>query len=384
MEEFSPENDNQPLGEDEQIEDIDESGTISVPFDPNLIKITTQPLTLGGLIDRLEHDGINMFTDFQRKADLWDETKQSRLIESVLLRLPIPLFYFDGEDDNVWQVVDGLQRISTLDNFVIRKTLALENLEFLKQFNGKPFDELPRELQRRIKTFPITVVVIEKGTPEEVKYHLFSRINQGGLILTPQEIRHALHQGKSAELVNVLAEEPLFKEATCHTVKSERMQDRDFVTRFVAFYLLGDKNYQPDLDSFLSRGMAKIAELDSDEKAQLKAAFRRAMQLAIDIFGNDAFRKRKHPDDRRRPLNKALFECLSVNLAYLTDEQAQTLVRGRELFKKSMMKSGLDEQFMRAITSGTGLRGNVQRRFREIRFNMADALSIASDDQETL
>jgi hypothetical protein len=190
----------------------------------------------------MEHNEINFLTGFQRKADLWTNKQQCRLIESILLRLPLPAFYFYESDDNQWQVIDGLQRTSAIRNFVLEKEtekkLVLDDLEFLEQFNGATYDELPRELQRRIKTTALTVYVVEKGTPDEVKFNIFKRINTSGLLLTAQEIRHALNQGVAADFVAELASLEQFKQATCGVINTERMEDRDFVTRFTSFYTL--------------------------------------------------------------------------------------------------------------------------------------------------
>src|SRR5690606_22673881 len=112
---------------------------------------------------------INLNTEFQRMPNLWDEKKMCRFIESLLLRLPIPAFYFNEADDNRIEVVDGLQRISTIKKFTVDKTLVLKDLEFLKEFKDETFDSLPYIYQRRILTFPITTYIIEKGTPNEVK-----------------------------------------------------------------------------------------------------------------------------------------------------------------------------------------------------------------------
>lgn len=350
----------------EEIEQIDESGIINIPFDLNTVKISNPSQNIGDIIDRLENDEINLVTEFQRQAGLWDKTKQSQLIESILLRFPLPAFYFDGQDDNKWQVVDGLQRISSLKNFVVDKTLKLQGLEFLKQLDGKGFDDLPRDIQRRIRSFSITVHIIERGAPDEVKYNIFSRINKGGLVLKPQEIRHALNQGVSANFVKDLSEVPEFKEATCWSIRSERMQDRDFVTRFVSFYLINFSDYQPDLDSFMNRGMKQIPKEEAARQAILDG-FKRAMNTSIQIFGNDAFRKRYDANASRKPINKALFEVFSVCFAKLMEAECQHLVNKAALFRAKFIEIHTsDPAFLRAITQGTGQKDNVERRFSTI------------------
>jgi hypothetical protein len=335
-------------------EEVDDAGVIEIPFNPNDIRVSTQPLTLGDLVERLTFGEIELNSEFQRSPDLWNDTKKSRLIESVLLRLPIPTFYFDGSDDNKWEVIDGLQRISTLRSFVINKKLALTNLQFLTQYNGETYDRLPRELQRRIKTFPITVSILEKGTPEEVKYNIFSRLNQGGLQLTAQELRNALNQGIPARFIAELVrgkdteykgtdettiipekateEGVLFVKVTGGRIPSIRMEDRDFAARFVSFYLTDYNDYTPDMDTFMNSGMKKIKEISSEQRDQLKFDFRKALHTAYDIFGNDAFRKRYNMSDRRRPINKALFDSLSVCLAKLPERQCSQLIEKKCVF----------------------------------------------------
>lgn len=357
-------------------EEIVGNEPITVPFDPNLIKIRRDPFTLGELIDKIEYDEVNFMTAFQRRSDLWDKTQQSRLIESVLLRLPLPAFYFDEiieyEDDiekrkTIWQVIDGLQRCSAFNHFIVERSFSLENLEFLTQFNGKYYKDLPRELQRRIAQTPITVYVVEKGTPEEVKFNIFKRINTGGLILTPQEIRHAMNQGIPADFVAELADLKEFKDATCHIIKTERMEDRDFITRYVSFYLQNYTSYQPDLDSFMNKGMGKIKLLTDAERVEMKSRFIKSMQTAIKLFDDDAFRKRTNVYDRRKPINKALFEVQSVIYAKMSDSQLRLLVNKKNVFKHKFIQLNNDEKFRYAISSGTGQKDSVVRRFSEFK-----------------
>jgi hypothetical protein len=339
------------------------------PFDPNLIKIRIQPYTIGQIIDSLLHDEIKIDTEFQRLPDLWEDTKKSRLIESLLLNLPIPAFYFNGEDDKVWEVVDGLQRISAVKSFVIDKSLSLTNLEFLKDYENKKYEELPRDLQRRINTFQITIYVIEKGTPNTVKYNLFKRINQGGLVLTPQEIRHAIHQGIASELVKEIVNKDneigqAFIQATEKKVPSKRMEDRDFATRFISFYLISYEQYEPDLDTFMNKGMDAIKTLSKDAINELKTNFRNAMKLAYNIFEKDTFRKRINLTDARYPINKALFETLSVSLSRLSSEQQTTLQERKDKLKEKFRKLHHDQKFLTSITQNTASKENVKERFR--------------------
>jgi len=290
------------------------------------------------------------------------------LIESLLVGIPIPAFYFDGTDDNNWKIVDGLQRITTLKNFIIDRTLKLTGLDYLKQYEGMGFDELPFFLQGRIEETQITAFIINPGTPGDVKYNIFKRINTGGLILTTQEIRHALNQGIPADFVKELASLEEFRKATDYTLSGcKRMEDRDFVTRFIGFYLDYD-NYQPDLDSFLNKAMAKLNELNSSERKKVRDDFIKAMKAAYEIFSNDAFRKRYHKSDKRRPLNKALFDTWSVNLSKLNDEQAQNLIIKKDKVRNKFIEvMNLDKDFERAVSSATGDLRSVQKRFKTVK-----------------
>lgn len=350
------------------VEHEDTRGTeIIKPFDPKKIDITSKTLILDSIFKRIARDEINLLTDFQRQGDLWDSTKQSRLIESILIRFPLPAFYFDGTNESQWLIVDGLQRISTFKNFVIDKTLRLQNLEFLTQFNGQNYDDLPRNLQRRIDEAEITVYIINPGTPDEVKYNVFKRINTTALILEPQEIRHAINQGIPSLFVKELADLDEFKKATCYTIKTHRMLDRDFVTRFISFYLNGYNDYQPDLDTFMNKSMASLKGLKENERKDIKSKFVSAMDAAYKLFGDDAFRKRFRRDDNRKPINKALFEVWSVTLAKLSPTNIASLLSKRnELIDEFILLLNNDVAFSNALSTGTSDKTRVIKRFTAI------------------
>lgn len=345
---------------------------IKIPFNPNKIKVRTDNSSIGQVIEDLSANIINLNTEFQRLADLWDIKKKSRFIESLILKLPIPAFYFNEKEENDLEVVDGLQRISTINRFILKDKFKLVNMEFLHELEGLSFDELPSTYQRRIRTFQITTYVIEKGTPDEVKYNIFKRVNTGGLALTPQEIRHAINQGAPSKLIALLVDKnsdegKCFHKATDYKMyESKRMEDRDFANRFVAFYLISYETYKPDLDTFLNNGMAKIKEISHEEIDELKVNFIKALNLAFDIFEKDAFRKRFNDFDSRKPINKALFEVLTVSFAKLNDNEILILRENKNVFKNKFIDLHNNLGFLRSISTGTAQRENVVKRFTEI------------------
>jgi len=160
-----------------------------VPFNPNDININIIPRTIGQLVDMLEYNEI-LVPKFQRLPNLWDLKKKSRFIESLMLSLPIPLFFFDEGDERgkkIWRVIDGLQRMSTLEQFILGNKLEgnslfgkkeffkLENLEFKTEFEGFYWKELPREIQRRITSNQVTICLIGMGTADVVKKIIYER-----------------------------------------------------------------------------------------------------------------------------------------------------------------------------------------------------------------
>lgn len=170
-----------------EIEDDSSSSEIKDPFDPTKIDITVKPLIIDSLIKRMKSKPmrIDLNTEFQRLGNLWKEDAQGRLIESLLVKIPLPAFYFDGTDYNNWKIIDGLQRIIALKRFVIDKTLKLTDMEYLKQYEGKGFGDLPMFLQARIEETQIIAYIINPGTPPEIKFNIFKRI---------QYYRHAVNR----------------------------------------------------------------------------------------------------------------------------------------------------------------------------------------------
>lgn len=360
--------DHRPVADEDGVEKIDEGeGVITTPYDPSKTSIVTKQQSVDSLAKRIEHGEIDMAPEFQRRADLWSAEKMSRLIESLLIRVPLPSFYFDGSDDNRWLVVDGLQRLSTFKRFLVAKDLELIGLEYLTDYNGCRFERLPRDLQRRIEETQVTLHIIQAGTPTEVKFNIFSRINTGGLSLTPQEIRHALYQGPATRLLAELAESEEFKQATDGSVSPRRMADREMVLRFLAFTLTPYAEYKHDnLDDFLNEHMRRLNQLPVARRDGLAKRFRRAMISAHSLFNERAFRKPSDPGERRFPISKPLFEVWSVALGRCSRQQLACLVsRSNELYAAFESRIA-DQDFYHSISVSTNNAIAVRSRFSVI------------------
>lgn len=358
------------IGDESDVEDIEDNSEEQLeikPYDPSDIDISLKNLSLSLLVDRLEMNEIDLMPDFQRKAGLWSDEQKSRLIESLILRIPLPAFYFDGSYNDKWVVIDGLQRLTAIKEFFIDGTLALCGMEFLDDLNGAHYDELPRVYKRRMNETQVITYIINPGAPVNLKYNIFKRINTGGLSLEPQEIRHALYQGIATKYLKELASLEEFKVVTGYSVQSDRMLDREFALRFIAFYELGIESYKGSMDYFLNDAMEYInREYRKDEtrKEEIKQIYMKSLETAYEIFGRFAFRKM--PDqEKRRPVNKALFEVWMVTFAQCTQKEQDILVKNRNVLINGFMRlCRNDKEFDDALKSAKV--GAVKRRFERI------------------
>jgi len=361
-------------------------GSIKAPFDPAQIDVITQARTVDLLLTRLKENEMNLSPEFQRRSNLWTDRRKSGLIESMLLRIPIPSLYVSEDSSGNYTVVDGLQRMCAIAHFVkvdalnaaVGTTLAPLRLSGLQSLStdyiGKSYAELPRPLQRRISETELTLHIIRASTPPAVKFNIFSRINQGGLPLAPQEIRNAIYQGEWRLRVKSMAENPIFKEATANKIRGERMEDTELVLRFVAHYTQSDFAQRPEkqnLDDFLNNFVqfecSKWSESDWDD---VEEGFYKAMKYAKLIFGRHAFRKYYADNGYLRPINRGLFESESVVLARFDELELEVLASKQEVVLQGLAKLFDDHaDFNSSLLYATGRGGS-----SNIRLNALDNL----------
>lgn len=329
-------------------------------FIPADVNIGQKPINIYNLMERLENEEIELNPSFQRHGNLWPLEKQSQLIESLMLKIPIPAFYFNTADDDRWIVIDGRQRLTTFLNFLVgekdkdgkREKKKFTGLQYLRDFNGFTFDDLPRQYARRIKETPIIAFTVEKGTPDEVVFNIFQRINTGGVVLNDQEIRQALYQGRATSLIQYLAESEEFLQATQGAISAERMADREYVTRFLAFTEIDyRKEYKGNIDNFLIKVLKLVNTYDEKKIADIENNFRKVMKYCNVIFEKYAFRK-YNTNWRRGPVNKAIFEIWAVCFSELTNVQLDKIVKEKKLFLEEFGRLLQNQEFVTALKSG--------------------------------
>lgn len=348
----------------------DEIPPITKPYNPLDVDIISQPQTLTNIFDRLRNDEIDLSPDFQRNPNLWNKREQSRLIESILIKIPLPAFYFDCLEDDTWVVVDGLQRLTALKNFVVlppedKNKLKLSELEYLDDLNGKTYEELPRLYQRRLDEENIFAYMIRPGTPDSVKVSIFKRINMGGLQLNSTEILNSVYRGQVSNLIKKMADSEEFLAATNKKISIKRMMDRDFVIRFTAFYVLRYENYRGNIEEFLDKALSYIKkEFTENLEKDIYDKFTFSMKYCYEIFGHYAFRKYltdKNGEKIFGPLNKALFETVSSEFCFFSEDELQKIVSHKENFIEKY-KLLFEGKFFDSITESTGSLENVNIR----------------------
>jgi Protein of unknown function DUF262 len=356
---------------------VSETQEIEVPVEYdslglNKIDVITRTMTVDLLLARIRRGVLDLAPDFQRFAGIWNDVAQSKLIESLLLRIPLPTLYAAESGEESWVVVDGIQRLTAIARFVdpsivSASPLRLHGMEYLRTYEGNTYRQLPGALRTRIDETELIIHLIRAGTPEPVKFNIFARLNTGGTPLTLQELRHALIPGRARTLLQELANGEPFRDATQGSVKPQRMADREMVLRFLAFRITEPSDYpRGDLDDFLRQAMKRLNDLPEQQIERLSGNFTRSMNDALAIFGQHAFRKLFAEQRGRLPINKALFEAESVGLAKLSDHELATLRIRKDKVVARLAELMEDGRFLQAISVGTGDAEKVRLRFSAI------------------
>lgn len=280
------------------------------------VRVTKKDFSIFELYRKYQKKQLILDVDFQRK-DVWKSKQKCELIESILMGLPLPIFYFKQKNNATYVVVDGKQRLTTLFEFLNNK-FTLKSLKILKFLNGKKFDDLIDELgvyQAQLEDYQVYSHVILPPTPDKILFDIFDRVNRGGTQLNKQEIRNALYQGKGLDMIKEITKMSEFSEATrIEYKKDERMKGAYLITRFLSYYLLFHNQlmkegiaytYNGDTDDLIEVTLKQLNEMEENELGKLKELTMKTLCMSHNILGRGAFRRELHAS---KPINMNIFE----------------------------------------------------------------------------
>lgn len=355
---------------EQELEETDEYR--EQPFDAEKIRVDQQMLSVKYMLELMNENLIELNPGYQRRRVWKDNKKKSLLIESLMLRIPIPAFYFYENEDGVYQVIDGQQRLTTIKEFV-NGEFRLTGLEYLgRDYNKRKFEDLDKKYIQRIYRTQIAVNILDARSPKNVIYDIFRRVNTGGVNLNPQEMRNAICKQEVRDFLIRSTENQNYLLATRKRVKDDRMDSQELVLRFYAFYRAYDfekgiLHYEyPNIATMLDAAIEELNRMQSEKREELYIIFDEAMKRAYQAFGEYAFSKiqRDGRTVRRNMdyINKSLFSSFSVLLMNPEYDDMDLKIYQKQLLQVLAEKLE-DHAYANSLTVGTGDRRNVYTNF---------------------
>lgn len=327
-------------------------------------KVVTQPYDLG--VESLLHqiEGRTIFLrplserpEFQRRY-VWTDKFASRLIESILLKVPIPPCYLSQNDDFELDVIDGQQRLYSIFRFTDNQ-FKLANLEVLTELNGRRFHELEPKTQRQIKTHTLRCVLITNESHPEVKFEVFERLNTNTVPLTSQELRNCVYRGPLLSLLKEAVLLPQWLAILGRKTPDRRMRDEELILRFFAFRLSGLETYKTPQKHWLNEA-AKAGRKFSDEKIEeIRALWQLTISNALEWFEpRDCFRSSLVSPPKA--INRAIFDLVTQSASRVSQDKAKSL---RDKFRERFVELLENPEFQDLIGRSVDHTKRTKRRF---------------------
>lgn len=294
-------------------------------------------LSINTLVEQW-HDKSLTLPEIQRQY-VWDNARASRLIESLLLNVPIPVVYFAETEDLKFLVIDGHQRILSVVRFLSNQ-FALSGIRVLGELNRKRFQQLSERDQRQIRTRVIRAIIISADSDPMMGFEVFERLNTGSIALNTQEVRNSTHRGPMNELIKQLVGDPAFRMAIGSSRPRARMVDNELILRYLALEN-GWSDYRPPLKRFLNSYMKTANGWSAGELEKVMTRFQAGASGVLKAFGAGAFRLidiRGEPIDRS--INRALAEIQLTAFSWVTNsdelpESRPKIIREMSLLYRS-------------------------------------------------
>lgn len=309
---------------------------------------------------------LELRPEFQR-LHVWNNKKSSCLIESVLLEVPIPVIYLSEESEGKYAIIDGQQRLNAFFDFLENK-LRLTGLTVLLELNGKKYQDLSPNLQGKFENSTIRIIEIRRESHPDVKFEIFERLNTGAVQLNHQELRNCIYRGRYNELLKDLSEDKDFQFLLGLKGPHYRMNDREFILRFFAFYHNTYLKYNQPMKRFLNKEMERYEKLSDIEENELSKVFKKSIRMAKTVFGEKAFKrfvigtKDDHNGYSENKINKGLFDIIMFGFTMFEENQ---IVSNSDAIREELMwQMTSNFRFIDSISgTGTDNKVKIERKF---------------------
>lgn len=344
---------------------------------------------IDSLFGKFKRGKLIVQPDFQRQY-VWDTTKASRLIESALLEIPIPVIYIAQEKDNKEYIIDGQQRLTSFFSFIDGKfpdgsEFKLKGLKVFRELNGEKYEKLSDELQDSIRYFKIRTITFKKDSDKDLRFEIFERLNTGSVALNDQELRNCIYRGSFNSLLKELSQDSDFTYLLGLKKPDKRMRDIELVLRFAAFYHKTYLKYKPPMKNFLNAEAEQYCNISKEDTLELRTAFKNTCQAIRSMLGRNAFKRFYKGDDRNpdgywepKKFNASLYDILMYTFAR---EDKNVLYQNLDAIRESLIHLMTDnKEFIDSIELSTSSVQAVTKRFDLWRLELQNITGIGKKE----
>ncbi|HCW35902.1 MAG TPA: DUF262 domain-containing protein [Staphylococcus sp.] len=334
--------------------------------------IQQSDLSLESLSSMISNNIVNLHPHYQRR-ERWNEDKQSKLIESFILNVPVPPIYFSEDEYGIYSVIDGKQRLTAIHNFLTNK-LKLKNLEAIDSLNNLYFKDLPAPIRNALSVRPyIRIVTLLKQSNPDLKYEVFLRLNTGGQKLNSQEVRNVAYEGSLNDLLFELSQNEILKTKLKITDDNSNafrsMQDLEIILRFFALLNAIDGYLPANMSRTLDKFMSANRFIDDFTKNHLKNLFQQSIQVCDFIWEQNAFYKPLPNGNFRELFIAPLFDAQMIAVAKVINENGVGVfnhINKDKLIRRTVELLLNDKDFLKATTQATNNPNNIKLRVHTI------------------
>ena len=321
---------------------------------------------------------IYLDPEWQRNY-VWDSSRASRLIESFLLDIPVPVVYFAKNESGKYEVIDGLQRLTSVFNFLDNK-FKLQKLDILIEHKGKDYRNLPDEVQNKLQDAILRSFELS-DSDGDIHFVVFERLNTGGVKLNDMEIRNCLYRGSLNNLIKSLAENENFRKAINQRNFEKRMQDRALVLRFLAFYERTHLRCSSGLKRFLNDFLDTYKDASDEKISEYRKVFEKCMKACLTVFGGDSFRLKKDiaklgsgsPGEWATRPNAAIFQVIATSFSDY--DLGQITQKSDSIYETYLDLINTDREWVDRVRRATGESARLNSVFEKWRERLKEVMN---------